>query len=146
MAGMKITVDAAMRARDVSRPLPADEAAAEAEAAAPRSAWPGDLGRPARPPPEQAVVPDLAALRAASQRKGTRRRPDHPGAPDYPDHPSHPGGGPPRPRRRRRPGGAAVAPAPAGGRRIARQSASARVRIRAALTPEGPPVRRSRPC
>jgi hypothetical protein len=47
MAGMKITVDAAMRARDVSRPTGLQEEAAEAE---PDPARPASSARPARPP------------------------------------------------------------------------------------------------
>jgi hypothetical protein len=43
MRGMKITVDAAMRARDVSRPRAEDEALAEAgEAAGPKQDGPAD--------------------------------------------------------------------------------------------------------
>jgi hypothetical protein len=47
MAGMKITVDAAMRARDVSRPTGLQEEAAEA---GPDPVRPARPARPARPP------------------------------------------------------------------------------------------------
>jgi hypothetical protein len=45
MPGMKVTVDSAMRARDVSRPVPEDVARAEAADAEPRAASQGIRGR-----------------------------------------------------------------------------------------------------
>jgi hypothetical protein len=49
MAGMKVTLDAALRARDVSRPSGADEEQADLEWQARRSA----RRRPSRPRPEE---------------------------------------------------------------------------------------------
>ena len=55
MPGMKVTVSAAMRARDVSRPQPRHEAAAEEAAAAARPA-PASRARTAPPPPRGTVA------------------------------------------------------------------------------------------
>ena len=52
MPGMKITLNAAMRARDVSRPRPEHEAAAEQSA---------DAAAPARPRPAHQPVPRPAS-------------------------------------------------------------------------------------
>ncbi len=92
MSGMKISLDAAMRARDVSRPTAADEADAERIPPAPRT-WPdqlansaedraarpdkpGGLRRPARPYPSPgrpaAVGPDGQAD-ADADRQARRR-------------------------------------------------------------------------
>jgi hypothetical protein len=81
MRGMKITVDAAMRARDVSRPRPEHEALArESEAAASQAERarqaPGgqagsvDAGCPASPADEAAAGPD----RTPQPDSGRRRR------------------------------------------------------------------------
>lgn len=62
MAGMKITLDAAMRTRDISQPSPAQEAAAErAEAAQARSAR-----TTARPPRKPQVLSALQPAPAAT--------------------------------------------------------------------------------
>jgi hypothetical protein len=89
MRGMKITVDAAMRARDVSQPRADQEARAQV-------AEPEPAARPARPRPEPAAA----------------TAPAPPGPPDPPDPPSPPGPSVPeappgqpkarRPHRRRR--------------------------------------------
>jgi hypothetical protein len=79
MRGMKITVDAAMRARDVSRPRAEHEALArESDAAAESSrrtqapagpAAPSGAGRPARPAGTAAGAPERA-----SRPRGRRHR------------------------------------------------------------------------
>ena len=95
MAGMKISVDAAMRARDVSVPGPADEAAADVRDAAvaagqastsdqlgPGPASPGELGSspgdtaPSRSPdgPQAGSPRRPAAPAAAAGRRRQRTR------------------------------------------------------------------------
>jgi len=67
MPGMKITVDSAMRARDVSRPRPEHEAAAEQStggpSARPRPPQPG----PSRSAPSRARLPEASGPPAASR-------------------------------------------------------------------------------
>jgi hypothetical protein len=84
MAGMKITVDAAMRARDVSRPTGLQEEAAEAEPDPARPASPAGSARPvgsARPDtsarPARPARPAGSARPARPPRRGPRA--DEPG-------------------------------------------------------------------
>jgi hypothetical protein len=77
MRGMKVTVDAAMRARDVSRPHADDEAAArENDAAAVRAR--GETGpagsAPAQAPPEAAGRPEAEGNQATRRPHRRRRR------------------------------------------------------------------------
>jgi hypothetical protein len=83
MRGMKITVDAAMRARDVSQPRADEEARAQV-------AEPAPAARPARPRPEPAAA--------------TAPAPPGPPGPSGPSVPEAPPGQPKarRPHRRRR--------------------------------------------
>jgi len=89
MAGMKISLESAMRARDVSRPRAADDAAAERTEAAAAGSKPGSGPLPApngRPPAttprqetsqaeqSQANGADRRAARAAGGRSRARRR------------------------------------------------------------------------
>src|SRR6266851_10429524 len=60
MAGMKITLDAAMRVRDVSRPRPDHEAAAQAQSASPPA-------QSARAQPASGPAPSAPAQPAAAQ-------------------------------------------------------------------------------
>ena len=93
MAGMKITLSSAMRARDVSRPQPQHDAAAQAADAAdpatpagPRAApGPGQRGPAAGPPPKTSPaatspVPGTAApdglAAAADPARGTGVQPE----------------------------------------------------------------------
>lgn len=68
MAGMKITLDAAMRTRDISQPTPAEEAAAErADAALPSHPTASPHPRPPAPtpaPPTPAPTTPTPAARA----------------------------------------------------------------------------------
>lgn len=112
---MKVTLDAALRARDVSRPAPGQEALAE------------------RALPE----------RLASHRSGAEPQPAAGGQlPDGPGHRPGPAPGPPRPRRPSRPAtrrddraGAADAPPPAERADYERQDGGARVRRRSRFSP-----------
>jgi hypothetical protein len=86
MAGMKISLDSAMRARDVSQPRAADEAAAERTEAAVAASNPGSGNRPApsgqaaatTPNPESTPADQSQAdgpeWRAATGSGGSRRR------------------------------------------------------------------------
>jgi hypothetical protein len=83
MPGMKVTVDAAMRARDVSRPRPHHEAAAE-QAPVERGRRPVEPRRPPAPPaPQSAELPEPASTapvelpREQRRRKRVRRRRPH---------------------------------------------------------------------
>jgi hypothetical protein len=79
MTGMKISVVAAMRARDVSRPSPADEEqAALSASAAPGPRRPQD-GQAARPRPWPADGSGPVPGRRGGRRNG--RRPDPPAGP-----------------------------------------------------------------
>jgi hypothetical protein len=76
MRGMKVTVDAAMRARDVSKPRADDEATArdsEAEAAPARGETGPAGGAPGQAPPEAPGRPE-AERTQASRRPHRRRR------------------------------------------------------------------------
>jgi len=89
MAGMKISLDSAMRARDVSQPRAADEAAAERTEAAVAASNAGSGARPVpsgqAPAPtadvesipadqSRANGPEARAARAATVRSRERRR------------------------------------------------------------------------
>jgi hypothetical protein len=70
MPGMKVTVSAAMRARDVSRPGPEDEAAAErAQDPRPRGGAPRGDGRDSNPPAARGRE-DSGSREARPSRKG----------------------------------------------------------------------------
>jgi hypothetical protein len=84
MPGMKVTLSAAMRARDVSRPRPEDEQAAER----------ADPPRPAGGPPRSRAEGNLSGEQPAA---GAQSREDSAGRPAA--IPKNAGG---RPRRRRR--------------------------------------------
>jgi hypothetical protein len=86
MAGMKISLDSAMRARDVSQPRTADEAAAERTEAAIAPGKPESGTRPATSSQVPASTADLERTRAdrsqadgpqrqAGRGRGHRRRP-----------------------------------------------------------------------
>src|SRR6266851_7631618 len=68
MAGMKITLDAAMRVRDVSRPRPDHEAAAQAQSASPPA-------QSARAQPASGPAPSAPAQPAAAQAQSAQARP-----------------------------------------------------------------------
>jgi translation initiation factor IF-2 len=85
MPGMKITLDAAMRARDVSRPRPEQEAAAEQAADEVPSARP----RPPRAEPSKSGPLPPAPVRARPPAP-VRARPPAASAPQPPV-PTHPG-------------------------------------------------------
>jgi hypothetical protein len=76
MRGMKITVDAAMRARDVSRPDADHEAMAregEAQALRERAAAPAGTA-PGPASPDRSATPGEAAAGPAKARRPHRRR------------------------------------------------------------------------
>jgi hypothetical protein len=93
MPGMKVTVDTAMRARDVSRPRPEHEALAEelhGAAEATLTGQPGNgkaspPGQPGREPPQHGARPQgqAAQQRRASQ-QGRAGQPGQPGQPTAP--------------------------------------------------------------
>jgi hypothetical protein len=77
MRGMKVTVDAAMRARDVSRPRADDEASAresDAEAAAARGETGPAAGAPVPAPPDAAAGRPEAESMQPTRRPHRRRR------------------------------------------------------------------------
>lgn len=69
MSGMKITVDAAMRARDVSRPSPADELAEETASPAPTEEQ-ANGEQPKRPPRQAQARQPRAGQTAGRQAAG----------------------------------------------------------------------------
>jgi len=77
MRGMKVTVDAAMRARDVSRPRADDDVAAresDAEAAAARDETGPAGGTPGQAPPGTAGRPESEGSPLARRPHRRRRR------------------------------------------------------------------------
>ena len=92
MPGMKITLSAAMRARDVSRPAVSEDLArAEADAGDRRTSRPVPKPAPGRAPAE-APGPGLEALEAtATTATGSRPRPEFTAADlEHPDAPATP--------------------------------------------------------
>jgi hypothetical protein len=75
MAGMKISLDSAMRARDVSQPQAADEAAAERAETALAASKPGPGTGPAPSGQVPATTPGLESIPAGQpQADGPERR------------------------------------------------------------------------
>lgn len=90
MPGMKVTVDVAMRVRDVSRPSPEHDSAAQASLAD----WPGPRPAPAAPVRRRKPGPGSGtAPRGTGAAPGTGTAPR--GVPSRPD-PEHPDGRPSR--------------------------------------------------
>jgi len=110
MAGMKITLDAAMRVRDVSRPRPDHEAAAQAQSASPPAqsapAQPTSGPAPSAPAQSAAAQARPGPARAAAARAAPAALPDRTRQAVAQRNPSAPAGS-------RSPAASPPAPAPA---------------------------------
>ena len=74
MAGMKVSLESAMRARDVSRPRAADEVAAERTEAAVAATKAGSGTRPAPSGQAPVATADVASVRADQPEAGGPER------------------------------------------------------------------------